>query len=318
MRGCDAPLVCHIGHRRRVHLGGELGREKVKMDESECLAVRFEEHRPHLRAVAYRMLGSLSDADDAVQDAWERVSRASADGVEDLKAWLTTIVARVCLNLLRSRTARRERSIPDPIVSSEAGPDPEAEAVLADSVGFALQIVIDTLAPAERLAFVLHDIFDLSFDEIAAMVGRTPQATRQLASRARRRMKAAELPTQERDLARQRKVVDAFFAAGRTGDFDALVCVLHPDVVARADLGTSGSKMARGAAAVARRARQGDDVDAELHHVLVNGAAGVVVTRAGLPIAVMAFTVAADRIVEIDTIADPDRVAKLATPALAR
>src|SRR5215831_11613697 len=165
------------------------------MDQSEWLAVRFEEHRPHLRAVAYRMLGSLGDADDAVQDAWERVSRAGADGVEDLKAWLTTILARVCLNLLRSRTACRERPIPDPIVSPGAGP-----------------------APAERLAFVLHDIFDLPFDEIAAIVGRTPQATRQLASRARRRVKEAELPAQERDLARQRKLVDAFFAAGRAGD----------------------------------------------------------------------------------------------------
>ena len=287
------------------------------MDQSEWLAVRFEEYRPHLRAVAYRMLGSLGDADDAVQDAWERVSRADADVVEDLKAWLTTIVARVCLNLLRSRTARRERPIPDPIVSPEAGSDPEAEAVLADSVGFALQIVIGTLAPAERLAFVLHDIFDLPFDEIAAIVGRTPQATRQLASRARRRVKEAELPAQERDLARQRKVVDAFFAAGRAGDFDALVSVLHPDVVARVDLGTSGSKMARGAAAVARHARQGADVDAELHNALINGAAGVVVTRAGLPIAVISFTVAADRIVEIDTIADTERVAKLAVPALA-
>jgi RNA polymerase sigma factor (sigma-70 family) len=288
------------------------------VDESDGLAVRFEEHRPHLRAVAYRMLGSLSDADDAVQDTWERVSRAGADGVEDLKAWLTTIVARVCLNLLRSRTARGDRAIPDPIVSSEAGPDPEAEAVLADSVGFALQIVIDTLAPAERLAFVLHDIFDLSFKEIAAIVGRTPQATRQLASRARRRLKEAELPAQERALARHRKVVDAFFAAGRAGDFDALVSMLHPDVVARVDLGMGGSKTTRGAAAVARRARQGADVDAELHHVLVNGAVGVVVARAGLPLAVMAFTVVADRIVEIDTIADPDRVAALAAPALAR
>jgi RNA polymerase sigma-70 factor (ECF subfamily) len=288
------------------------------MDQSEWLAVRFEEHRPHLRAVAYRMLGSLGDADDAVQDAWERVSRADADVVEDLKAWLTTIVARVCLNLLRSRTARRERPIPDPIVSPEAGSDPEAEAVLADSVGFALQIVIGTLAPAERLAFVLHDIFDLPFDEIAAIVGRTPQATRQLASRARRRVKEAELPAQERDLARQRKFVDAFFAAGRAGDFDALVSVLHPDVVARVDLGTGGSKMARGAAAVARHARQGAGVDAELHHVLINGAAGVVVTRAGLPIAVISFTVAADRIIEIDTIADPERVAELAAPAIAR
>jgi RNA polymerase sigma-70 factor (ECF subfamily) len=286
------------------------------MDESEWLAVRFEEHRSHLRTVAYRMLGSLSDADDAVQDTWERVSRAGADGIEDLRAWLTTIIARVCLNLLRSRTGRRERPMPDPLVSPEAGPDPEAEAVLADSVGFALQIVIDTLAPAERLAFVLHDIFDLPFDEIAAIVGRTPQATRQLASRARRRVKEAEPPAQERDLARQRKVVDAFFAAGRAGDFDALISVLHPDVVAQVDLGTGGLKVTRGAEDVARRTRHG--AGAELHHVLVNGTAGVIVARAGQPIAVMAFTIAADRIVEIDTIADPDRVAALAAPAFAR
>lgn len=288
------------------------------MDESEWLAVRFEEHRSHLRTVAYRMLGSLSDADDAVQDTWERVSRAGADGVEDLRAWLTTIIARVCLNLLRSRTGRREVPMPDPIVSPEAGPDPEAEAVLADSVGFALQIVIDTLAPAERLAFVLHDIFDLPFDEIASIVGRTPQATRQLASRARRRVKEAEPPAQERGLARQRRVVDAFFAAGRAGDFDALISVLHPDVVAKVDLGTVGSKMTRGAEAVARRARQGADAAAQLHHVLVNGTAGVIVAKAGQPIAVMAFTIAADRIVEIDTIADPDRVAELAAPAFGR
>lgn len=288
------------------------------MDEGEWLAVRFEEHRSHLRAVAYRMLGSLSDADDAVQDTWERVSRAGADGVEDLRAWLTTIIARVCLNLLRSRTGRRERPISDPIVSLEAGPDPEAEAVMADSVGCALQIVIDTLAPAERLAFVLHDIFDLPFDEIAAIVGRTPQATRQLASRARRRVKDADPPAQERNLARQRRVVDAFFAAGRAGDFDALISVLHPDVVARVDLGTGGSKLTRGAEAVARRARQGADAAAELHHVLVNGSAGIIVTRAGQPVAVMAFTIAADRIVGIDTIADPDRVARLAAPAFAR
>jgi RNA polymerase sigma factor (sigma-70 family) len=285
------------------------------MDESEWLAVRFQEHRPHLRTVAYRMLGSFSDADDAVQDTWERVSRAGAGGVEDFRAWLTTIVARVCLNLLRARKSRREGPMPDPVVSLEAGPDPEAEALLADSVGFALQIVIDTLAPAERLAFVLHDIFDLPFDQIAAIVGRTPQATRQLASRARRRVREVE-PAQERDLARQRKVVDAFFAAGRAGDFDALICVLHPDVVARVDLGTGGSKMTRGAQAVARRARQGADAAAELHHVLVNGTAGVIVAKAGQPIAVMAFTIAADRIVEIDTIADPDRVAELATTAL--
>jgi len=290
--------------------------------ESDWLAQRFEANRARLRAVAYRMLGSLDEADDAVQEAWLRLSRADSSAVENLDGWLTTVVARLCLNVLQSRRSRREVSfgvhLPDPIVTHVGESGPEQEALIADSVGLALLVVLETLTPAERIAFVLHDIFDLPFDEIAAIVGRTPQATRQLASRARRRVKEAELPAQERDLARQRKVVDAFFAAGRAGDFDALVSVLHPDVVARVDLGTSGSKMARGAAAVARHARQGADVDAELHNALINGAAGVVVTRAGLPIAVISFTVAADRIVEIDTIADPERVAKLAVPALAR
>jgi RNA polymerase sigma factor (sigma-70 family) len=181
----------------------------VTVDDQQWLTERFQQHRPHLRAVAYRMLGSLTDADDAVQDAWERVSRARADEVGNLKAWLTTIVARVCLNLLRSRNAQREESlevsVPDPIVTLEGGPDPEQQVLLADSVGLALQVVIDTLAPAERLAFVLHDLFDLPFEEIAPMVGRTPEATRQLASRARRRVKGAETPLPERDLARQRR-----------------------------------------------------------------------------------------------------------------
>jgi RNA polymerase sigma factor (sigma-70 family) len=294
------------------------------MDDSEWLAGRFEENRPHLRAVAYRMLGSLTEVDDAVQDAWERVSRAGAEDVDNLKAWLTTIVARVCLNMLRSRNTQREESlevgVPDPIVSLEGGPDPEEEVLLADSVGLALQVVIDTLAPAERLAFVLHDMFDLPFEEIAAMVGRTPQATRQLASRARRRIKGAEIPAPERDPARQRSVVDAFFAAGRAGDFHALVAVLHPDVVARADFSPSrpGSSMViRGAAAVARQARLGASPAAEVHPALVNGSAGVVITLRGRPFAVMAFTVADGKIVEIDTVADPERVAKVAAPVVA-
>jgi RNA polymerase sigma factor (sigma-70 family) len=294
------------------------------MDDSEWLAGRFEENRPHLRAVAYRMLGSLTEVDDAVQDAWERVSRAGAEDVDNLKAWLTTIVARVCLNMLRSRNTQREESlevaVPDPIVSLEGGLDPEEEVLLADSVGLALQVVIDTLGPAERLAFVLHDMFDLPFGEIAVMVGRTPQATRQLASRARRRIKGAEIPAPERDLARQRSVVDAFFAAGRAGDFDALVAVLHPDVVARADFSPSrpGSSMViRGAAAVARQARLGASPAAEVHPALVNGSAGVVITLRGRPFAVMAFTVADGKIVEIDTVADPERVAKVAAPVVA-
>jgi ketosteroid isomerase-like protein len=213
-----------------------------------------------------------------------------------------------------------EARIPDPIVSPEGGPDPEEEAVLADSVGLALQVVIDTLAPAERLAFVLHDMFDLPFEEIAPMVGRTPQATRQLASRARRRIKGAKIPAPERNLARQRAVVDAFFAAGRAGDFDALVAVLHPDVVARVDFSPSRpstSTVIRGAATVARQARVGASPAAEVHPALVNGAAGAVITMGGRPHAVIAFTVAEGKIVEIDTIVDPDRVAKLAAPVLA-
>jgi RNA polymerase sigma factor (sigma-70 family) len=294
------------------------------MTDSEWLASRFEENRAHLRAVAYRMLGSLTEADDAVQNAWERVSRAGADDIDNLKGWLTTIVARVCLNMLRSRNAHREvpleALIPDPVVSPESGLDPEQEALLADSVGLALQVVIATLTPAERLAFVLHDMFDLPFEEIAGMVGRTPEAARQLASRARRRIKGAEVPAQEGDLARQRAVVDAFFAAGRAGDFDALVAVLDPDVVLRADFspGHPGrSAVIRGAATVARRARAGASLDAQVHHVLVNGAAGAVITRNGRPISVLAFTVAGGKIIEINSIADRDRVARLAAPALA-
>jgi RNA polymerase sigma-70 factor, ECF subfamily len=296
------------------------------MDDREWLTGRFEENRPHLQAVAYRMLGSLTDADDAVQDAWARVSRAGAHDVENLQAWLTTIVARVCLNMLRSRRTHREEPldwyVPDPIVSPEGRPDPEEEALLADSVGLALQVVIDTLSPAERLAFVLHDMFELPFDEIAPIVGRSPQATRQLASRARRRIKGAETPALERDRARQRAVVDAFFAAGRAGDFDALVALLHPDVVARADFspGRPGSSLVvRGAAAVAEQARWGASrgaAVADIHPALVNGAAGVVIVIRGRPQALMAFTVADDRIVEIDTIADSGRVARLAAPVL--
>lgn len=293
------------------------------MDDNE-LADRFQEHRSHLRAVAYRMLGSLAEADDAVQDAWERASRSQAGDVENLKAWLTTIVARVCLNMLRARTTRRneplETALPDPIVSPEGGLGPEEEVVLADSVGLALQVVIDTLAPAERLAFVLHDMFDLPFEEIGAMVGRTPQATRQLASRARRRIRGAEPVVPDRDLARQRAVVDAFFAAGRAGDFDALVAILHPDVVLRADFGPKHprrSTVVRGAAAVARQARIGARLGADVHPALVNGAAGIVATVAGRPFSVMAFTVVDGKVVEIDAIGDPDRVATLAAAVLA-
>jgi RNA polymerase sigma factor (sigma-70 family) len=284
------------------------------MDDSEWLAGRFEENRPHLRAVAYRMLGSLTEVDDAVQDAWERVSRAGAEDVDNLKAWLTTIVARVCLNMLRSRNTQREESlevsVPDPIVSLEGGHDPEEEVLLADSVGLALQVVIDTLAPAERLAFVLHDMFDLPFEEIAAMVGRTPQATRQLASRARRRIKGAEIPAPERDPARQRSVVDAFFAAGRAGDFHALVAVLDPDVVARSH-GRSGVFEVRGARKVARAAMTARRFAPFVRPALVNGTAGAVAFDGDTPFAILAFTVVDDRAVTIDIFNDRELVPRL-------
>jgi RNA polymerase sigma factor (sigma-70 family) len=293
------------------------------MDDNEWLADRFEEHRPHLRAVAYRMLGSLSEADDAVQDTWLRLSRAGTSEVENLGGWLTTIVARVCLNMLRSRNVRREESLgvrlPDPVISPEGALQPEEEALLADSVGLALLVVLDTLSPAERLAFVLHDMFELPFEEIAPMVGRTPAAARQLASRARRRVKGTEIPAPDPDLARQRDVVDAFFAAARGGDFDALVAVLDPDVVLRSDYGerrAAAPRVTRGAAAVARQAVIGALPNAQLHPALVNGAAGVVVTVGGRPFAVLGFTVTEGRIVEIDAIADPDRVRRIAASVL--
>ncbi|MGA2836648.1 MAG: sigma-70 family RNA polymerase sigma factor [Acidimicrobiales bacterium] len=291
------------------------------MDETDRLAERFEEQRSQLRAVAYRMLGSLAEADDAVQDAWVRASRAGTSGVENLGGWLTTIVARVCLNMLRSRGIRREEylevHLPDPVVSPLGELGPEEEVLLADSVGLALQVVLDALAPAERLAFVLHDMFDLPFDEIAPMVGRSPTAARQLASRARRRIKGADVP--DPDLARQRAVVDAFFSAARGGDFDALVALLHPDVVLRADFGPgrpAASTVVRGAAAVARQARLGADPAALLHPALINGAAGVVITRDGKPHVVMAFTVVGDRVVEVDIVADPERVRRVASAVL--
>ena len=293
------------------------------MDENEWLADRFEDHRAHLRAVAYRMLGSLTEADDAVQDTWLRLSRSGADDVENLGGWLTTIVARVCLNMLRSRTTRREEALgahlPDPVISPPGVLQPDEEAVLADSVGLALLVVLDTLSPAERLAFVLHDLFQLPFEEIAPMVGRSPTAARQLASRARRRVKGADIPAPDPDLARQRDVVDAFFLAARGGDLDALVALLDPDVVLRADFGArrpAASRVVRGAAAVARQAVLGALPGADLHPALVNGAAGAVVTVGGRPFAVLGFTVAEGRILEIDAIADPERVRRVAAAVL--
>jgi RNA polymerase sigma factor (sigma-70 family) len=285
------------------------------MRENDWLAERFEENRAHLRTVAYRMLGSLTDAEDAVQESWLRLSRAGSDGVENLPGWLTTVVARVCLDMLRSRKSRREESlddahVPDPIVSLGDGVDPEHQALLADSVGLALLVVLETLAPAERLAFVLHDMFAVPFDEIGPIVGRSPSAARQLASRARRRVQGA--PTvPDRDLSRQRRVVDAFIAAARNGDFDALMAVLDPDVVLRADRGAvpaGASVVIRGAAAVAGQALTFAPLARSGRPALVNGAAGVVVTRAGQPFAVMGCIVAEGKIVEIDILADPERL----------
>jgi RNA polymerase sigma-70 factor (ECF subfamily) len=290
------------------------------MDEHDYLAERFEEHRTHLRAVAYRMLGSISEADDAVQETWLRLSRSGTSGVENLGGWMTTIVARVCLNMLRSRTSRREeplgepqgaRFLPDPIVSRVDGIDPEHEALLSDSVGLALLVVLETLSPAERLAFVLHDMFSVPFEEIAPIVGRSPTATRQLASRARRRVRAAAT-SPEADLTLQREVVDAFLAAARAGDFDALLAVLDPDVVLRADSGAVRvglSREVRGAPAVAKRALKGRARAAR--PALVNGAVGVVVAPRGRLLTVLGFTVRGGKIVGIDAIADPVRLRQL-------
>lgn len=293
------------------------------MDERERQAERFEEHRAHLRSVAYRMLGSFSEADDAVQEAWVRFGRADTRSVENLRGWLTTVVARVCLNALQSRASRREEPLdvhmPDPVVTAAEGADPEHEALLADSVGLALLVVLEALTPAERLAFVLHDMFGVPFDEIGAMVDRSPQAARQLASRARRRVRGAA-PSPDADLRRQREVVDAFFAAAREGDFEALVAVLHPDVLARSDGGAarpSATVLVRGAREVAARALSFAHLHPWTRPVLVNGVVGVVVAPRGRPFSVMAFTVVEGRIAAIDALADPERLAALdlAAPA---
>jgi len=288
------------------------------VDEGDWLAERFEENRTHLRAVAYRMLGSLSEADDAVQDAWLRVSRADTSGVDNLGGWLTTVVARGCLDRLRARASRREQPLgvhlPEPILSPDDGPDPEQQALLAEGVGLALLVVLETLTPAERLAFVLHDTFAVPFDQVAAIVGCSPTAARQLASRARRRVKQhATVP--DADLARQRAVVDAFLAAARDGDFDALVAVLDPDVVLRADRGAvplGASRVVRGARAVAEGALTFARLGRFARPVLVNGAAGVVARAPdGQPFSVMGFTVRRGKIVEIDILADLARLRQL-------
>jgi RNA polymerase sigma factor (sigma-70 family) len=284
------------------------------MNEHELLAERFEANRTHLRTVAYRMLGSLSEAEDAVQEAWLRLSRSSTGGVENLGGWLTTVVARVCLDMLRSRRSRREEPLgalaPVPIAGRDEAIDPEHEALLADSVGLALLVVLNALTPAERVAFVLHDMFDLPFDEIAPIVGRSPTAARQLASRARRRVQGAARVT-EPDLTRQREVVNAFLAASRGGDFDALLAVLDPNVVLRADraaVDMGASKEVRGATAVAGtfagRARVA-------RPALVNGAAGAVWAQGGRPRVVFGFTIAGGKIVEINLVADPEQLQEL-------
>jgi len=281
------------------------------MDEHEWLAERFEAERSHLRAVAYRMLGSQNEADDAVQESWLRLSRSDTSAIENLGGWLTTVVARVCLDMLRSRESRREESLDaresDPLTLREEGGDPEQEALMADSVGLALLVVLDTLNPAERLAFVLHDLFAMPFDEIAPIVGRSPTAARQLASRARRRVQGATTDT-EADLTRQREIVDAFLAASRGGDLDALLALLDPDVVLRSDhaaVAVGASPEVRGAAAVAGtfsgRART-----AQL--ALIDGAAGVVWVTGGQPRIIFSFTIRNGKIVAIDLLADPERL----------
>src|SRR5262245_57468324 len=293
------------------------------MNEHDGLAERFETHRSHLRAVAYRMLGSLTEADDAVQDAWLDLARSGADDVENLRGWLTTAVTRVCLKMLRSRRTRREEPVgvrvPDPVVSRVDDADPEHEVLVADSMGLAMLVVLDALAPAERVAFVLHDAFAVPFDRIAPIVGRTPAAARQLASRARRRVHEAT-PVPDADLASQRAVVDAFLSASRRGDFEALLAVLDPDVVFRSDGGagrTGASALIRGAPAVAGRASAFSRLAARTRPVLVNGAAGIVAfDPRGRVFAVLGFVVARGKIVAISALADPARLGRLDLAAL--
>jgi RNA polymerase sigma-70 factor, ECF subfamily len=285
------------------------------MDEREWLAKHFEEHRPRLRAVAYRMLGSLSEADDAVQEAWLRLNRTDAREVENLGGWLTTVVARISLNMLRSRKARREEpldgGLPDPLVDRADGIDPEHEALLADSVGLALLVVLETLSPSERLAFVLHDVFAVPFDEIAPIVDRSPEAARQLASRARRRVRA-ERTVPDANLETQREVIDAFLAAAREGAFDRLVAVLDPDVVLRQDFGpVGGSREMRGASAVAGQALGYAQIGLDIRPALINGVAGAVAFRHGQPFSIGAVTVRNGKIVELDFLADPERLREL-------
>jgi RNA polymerase sigma factor (sigma-70 family) len=284
-----------------------------------ALTARFQAARPHLSAIAYRMLGSIDDAEDAVQEAWLRLSRASedeaADDIDNLDAWLTTVVARICLNALRERRNRSPEQLvahlPDPIVDAEGEFDPEHRALLADAVGMALLVVLETLSPSERLAFVLHDVFTVPFDQIAPIVDRSPEATRKLASRARRRIEQTD-PVPDGDIASQREVVDAFFAAGRAGDLDRLVAVLDPDVALRGDFGPPAEVFrADGASAVAQLARSYGGPDREVRAATINGTAGAVVFVAGRATAIMGFVVRAGRITVIDVLADPQRLARI-------
>ncbi|KPI32985.1 RNA polymerase, sigma-24 subunit, RpoE, ECF subfamily [Actinobacteria bacterium OV450] len=290
------------------------------MSEQDTLARRFEEHRPHLRAVAYRMLGSLSESEDAVQEAWLKLSRSDVASVGNLGGWLTTVVGRVCLDMLRSRTSRREDPLydqegyvrlPDPVVTGPAGVDPEHEVLVADSVGIALLVVLGALGPAERLAFVLHDLFAVPFDEIAPVLGRTAASTRQLASRARRRVQEAA-PTPDADLVRTREVVDAFLSAARGGDLDALVDLLDPEIIARSDGGAlRPSAVRRGATQVASQAITFARFAAAARPVLVNGLPGVLALAEGKPLSVMAFTVKDGKVVALDILTDPERLARI-------
>ena len=293
------------------------------MPSAEWLAEQFEEHRPHLRAVAYRMLGSASETEDAVQEGWIRLGRTDVSGVENLRAWLTTVVARVSLDMLRARASRREDPldvhVPDPVITRADG-DPESSAMLADSVGLALLVVLETLEPAERLAFVLHDVFGMTFDEIAPIVDRSPAAARQLASRARRRVQR-KAPNADADLRQQRRVVDAFLAAVREGDFEGLVAVLDPDIVLRADGGAlaGASRFVRGAQAVIAQAAAFSKLGLSNQVVLVNGHVGVMSRRPdGRAFSVLGFTIGGGKVVEIDILADPERLSRLDLSAIDR
>jgi RNA polymerase sigma-70 factor (ECF subfamily) len=285
------------------------------MNERDRMAERFEAHRTHLRAVAYRMLGSLSEADDAVQEAWLRFSRSDTSDVDNLGGWLTTVVSRVALNMLRARRTRREEPFgPEPIVDPLDAPDPEHQALLADNVGLALLVVLEMLSPPERLAFVLHDLFGMPFDEIAPIVDRSPDAARQLASRARRRVRG-ENAIPDADRGTQRAMVDAFLAASREGDFDRLLALLDPDVILRADMGAAGVRVVRGAAAVAGQASTYAALGLRARPVLINGAVGALSALEGRPFSLGSLTVREGRIVAIDIVADPERLATL-DPAL--